>query len=788
MAKKELRLAVVIYGGASLAVYMHGITKELIKAVRASKVLHEVGLEQARSMRYQDGPDARPGDTEIVYFEILKQINRSHDFRVVIDVVAGASAGAINGVMLAKALVTDSLLDSQTDGWLDEADVEHLRAEHVTAWRKWYLHPLLRALALWLPRDIGSNSETRRKIARLVRSSWFRPPFSGERLCHHFFTALRAMAQTRRPDSCLLPPGQRLDVYASITDLLGYPRRVQLHEELIAREQEHAAFCQLSHVATDAGRASSDFADDNDPALVWAARASSSYAGAFPPFHHREIQQVLAARGLRWPREQGFLAGSVRARDGSPASRHFDPANRYFVDGGIVNNKPFKAALEALNHRAADRQVARCLVYIEPDPSTEEAVDPERSLGYLSTIRAALSTIPRNQPVVDDLNDIVAQDARVQVNRRIIDANRGEIERIVRELRSAHPQRLTAEVITTMRWAMADRAEQTMGLAYHAYVQRRLWRLVAALVAAWSELSAAPDDAANRQALEASLAHGWQLEVAGVGAGGVSPPPPREYPEQAFLARFDVTFRIRRLQFLIRRLNQRAGTRDLDDTSVAALDHFKQTAYRFMERCYRLRRSEQIDAALATRLIEATNRLPLPRDHALSLQGDLARSLDLEALDAELDAAFCDFQQRIGSNPLREALIGDYLGFPIYDVLLVTPGSLEGGPDPLTPIRVERISPADAPSLRAAFTGLRCRNFMGFLGFFNRAYREHDYLWGRLNGAERMVDLLVSVAGDCIDDPPALKRQLFRAIVARERGRLRHCEAEFARIQQVIDG
>ena len=33
---RELRLALVCYGGVSLAIYMHGITKELEKLVRAS--------------------------------------------------------------------------------------------------------------------------------------------------------------------------------------------------------------------------------------------------------------------------------------------------------------------------------------------------------------------------------------------------------------------------------------------------------------------------------------------------------------------------------------------------------------------------------------------------------------------------------------------------------------------------------------------------------------------------------------------------------------------------------
>ena len=40
LKEKELRIALVCFGGVSLAVYMHGITKEVLKLVRASSVLH----------------------------------------------------------------------------------------------------------------------------------------------------------------------------------------------------------------------------------------------------------------------------------------------------------------------------------------------------------------------------------------------------------------------------------------------------------------------------------------------------------------------------------------------------------------------------------------------------------------------------------------------------------------------------------------------------------------------------------------------------------------------------
>jgi len=88
-----------------------------------------------------------------------------------LQLIAGASAGAINGVMLAKALVDDARLDAQTGLWLDDADSERLAVEQVGRWRKWYLYPVLRALAHWLPSGSGGSRETRRKLSRVVRSS-----------------------------------------------------------------------------------------------------------------------------------------------------------------------------------------------------------------------------------------------------------------------------------------------------------------------------------------------------------------------------------------------------------------------------------------------------------------------------------------------------------------------------------------------------------------------------------------------------------------------------------------
>ena len=84
MRQKELRLALVCYGGVSLAVYMHGITKEVWHLARASRAFHR--------------PAAVPLDgVAAAYRDFLMLIERDHGLRlrVLPDIITGASAARI---------------------------------------------------------------------------------------------------------------------------------------------------------------------------------------------------------------------------------------------------------------------------------------------------------------------------------------------------------------------------------------------------------------------------------------------------------------------------------------------------------------------------------------------------------------------------------------------------------------------------------------------------------------------------------------------------------------------
>ncbi|HZD26347.1 MAG TPA: patatin-like phospholipase family protein, partial [Alphaproteobacteria bacterium] len=230
MNEKELRLALVCFGGISLAVYMHGITKEVLKLARASRTYHASPDASAhRDARYAElaeaGPDTDTIDTEAVYFELLKRIGERLRLRVIVDVVSGASAGGVNGVLLARALAHDLRFDPLREMWLEKADVEELLApeRRAAGHSKWFMRPLL----WWFNRSpfarLTPDEEMRRKLSLFVRSRWFRPPFSGHSLSTFLLDAMTAMQPDgERRSHSLLPSQQPLDLFVTVTDYYGY--------------------------------------------------------------------------------------------------------------------------------------------------------------------------------------------------------------------------------------------------------------------------------------------------------------------------------------------------------------------------------------------------------------------------------------------------------------------------------------------------------------------------------------------------------------------------------------
>ncbi|MBL6432303.1 MAG: patatin-like phospholipase family protein [Alphaproteobacteria bacterium] len=189
MKQIELRLALVLYGGVSLAVHMHGITRNFSIWCGRRGGWRRVWT-QARPTRLR-----RMASAAAAYEAFLGLFAPKLDLRVVIDVISGASAGGVNGVMLARALAHNLSLEAHRDLWLENADVTRLANEPVglTRYLKGSIAPVLDRLVTMALKSETDDGETRSKLRRLMQSRWFTPPFSGARYVGWMLDACHAM-------------------------------------------------------------------------------------------------------------------------------------------------------------------------------------------------------------------------------------------------------------------------------------------------------------------------------------------------------------------------------------------------------------------------------------------------------------------------------------------------------------------------------------------------------------------------------------------------------------------
>jgi patatin-related protein len=285
MKEKELRLAVVLFGGVSLAIYQHGINCEILNLVRASKIFHrdklfESDRKPAISFHdfYPDEPEKSTGD---VYLEFLETLGRDIDLRVIVDVIAGSSAGGINGVALATALAHDLSLTPITDMWLSEADILNLLAPETKArlWSKWYFWPVVRPLLARLDREgllpANADAEMKERISVFLRSRWFKPPLDGRHMTELMLDGLDAMGKSGAAFESLLPMGARLDLVVTVTNFRGLDRPIFIHDPSVTHEREHRHLLRFSLDHGKTGYLKSDFDLDNFPSLAFACRVFS---------------------------------------------------------------------------------------------------------------------------------------------------------------------------------------------------------------------------------------------------------------------------------------------------------------------------------------------------------------------------------------------------------------------------------------------------------------------------------------------------------------------------------
>jgi patatin-related protein len=802
MREKELRIALVFFGGISLAVYIHGVAKEILKLVRASRSLHLVpgsaAAEAVRAQAGRDDPTDPEHDTEEIWAELLRGLGRTTDLRVLVDVVAGASAGGINGAMLARALAHDLPIKAIRDLWLEQGDVEILLdpAARAGVLSKVFMRPFLWGAAKLRRLPDIRDPEVRRKLSLFTRSRWFKPPFSGRIMTRLMHQAVLSMG-TSHPAASLLPAGHRLDLFVTLTDYHGYRRAIAIHDPAIIAEREHERLLRFSYERSPGGGVRSDFDIENAPGLAFAARATSSFPGAFPPARLAEMDDFLASEGRIWRGRAAFLATAFDPPDGAEAQAE----HASFIDGSVLNGKPFREAIRAVRGRAAQREVDRRLVYIDPVPQPSRGDGRRRPPGFFSALRGALSDIPRNEPIANELDWMGEQNERIRRLRAIIDAARPQITDLVSEILPRElGGMLAADRVARWREAASARAAREAGFAYEGYVRLKLAAVRAQLAQTIAGMIGAPPRSAASRFLAGAI-DAW-AEVAGIAyarsgshaAGGDMSAVSGDAPKWVrFLLAFDIEYRKRRLHFLVQGQNRIRENLIQDGAPQALLDAVNGLKREFHRQLEEQRRRETAQYFSAETLAFARDVFAGPAAaHAASERGEdasqafvaaaaqridqlalrIGEELDLDRSTGEIDAALAALDPALWPDGARREALVNHLGFPFWDVLALSVANWRDAGE-FEEILIDRMSPEDATTLKALGVPLALKGagLMHFAAFFSRRYREHDYLMGRLQAADRLVDFVRDSAGAEACRPvdiEGLRRRILRRILDTE--------------------
>ncbi len=340
---QDVRIAVVLNGGVSLAVWISGVVIELNRLVQGSRA----------------PADRRTGD---VYAELLDLLRA----RARIDVVAGTSAGGLNGGFLALGLVRGADLSMMRDLWRDQGDLSTLLRD---------------------PREKGAPS--------LLRGQYFH-----ERLAEAYEQVTRSC--TRRP----APADEHVDLY--LTGTLWDGRRSTFTDDMGRPivEVDHDATFHFSSDPTTVGTAvvGNLTLDAVAPQLAVASRCTSSFPGAFEPFR---VDVASDPAGDRWPSTAGLANFST---------------SQFVVDGGVLRNKPVRPALEAIYRQSASRQVRRVMAYVVPDPGESAAPpSPVEAPGAYEVLLGVLTRLRSTDSVAGELAEIELRNDEARRRRRTRD-------------------------------------------------------------------------------------------------------------------------------------------------------------------------------------------------------------------------------------------------------------------------------------------------------------------------------------------------------------------------------
>jgi len=725
-AEQEVRFAVVMYGGVSLAIYINGIAQELLRLVRATAPTLPPPQAPPGPDHAWFATDQLKG-TELVYRKVGQLLPNGTAGRAppdgeeppirtrfVVDILSGTSAGGINAIFLAKAIANQQSIDPLRQLWIESGAIA----------------------------DLINDRASYKDLAGVAREQPPQSLLNSSRLFLEAQEALKSMEKTAEQGQDQFVPAYADEVNLSITttDLQGLQLPLKLSDRVVY-ETRHRNVLRFGYSGPNAtGEKRNEFTDEHDEILAFAARCTSAFPFAFSP-----AVVDSTPTGVADPRE----AWKSFFPDYATRDVKFDKFA--FADGGYLDNKPFSYATDELRRRRADVPVTRTLLYIEPDPP-----GPPRSPDAPPPCNE-----PRDPP--DAVDNVIAS-----LNLARKETIREDIERVAERNETVKRiRRLTADLSTSILADYQDdepdvggRAADS-GVAYTAYLRLRVEQVVDDLTAALVRLGGGRDDREDVEALRVRVSAALADEI------GDDP--------LEFLVRHDVRFRLRRLAFVQDCVNHLIR----DDPQPEVLERLKEIKLELNNRFVALRTSARLTRRASPgpseRDLPESERAPIEwmREAAETLRpgaeqvkeiledrgaietGETFRRRLLRVLDvasyqlqaplAEADLAVRDYLR--DEQPPGTRLDAYFTRFETFDMVMLplTYPDLEE----VNPVAIVRIAPEDATNLidegkvspdRWKLAGTALAHFGGFV---DKDWRRNDLMWGRLDGAERILQALL---------------------------------------------
>ncbi len=370
----EIRLGLVVYGGISLAIYIHGICQEFYHAVRGRGI-----------------------------YKLVKALT---DADLVVDVISGSSAGGINGVLLSYALANSNereLVDFSSFASIWRNSGEVLR--------------VLYQPNLFKNRggESGFNSEDfyqRELLTALAKSIEYKLPRSPQ----EWFS-----------------PNQELDLFIVGTDYLGRVNRTFDETGRQVAAKDHHTLFHLKHRQGRKEPFNPHYQDpelprtaaDTEHALAKLCRITAGFPVIFPlvEVDLQNRQNLVDHQLVIWGKLDRYYSVDL-----SPEQ----DCKLYFLDGGLLDNAPFTCIMKETYYRLPTRVGQRKLFYV--DSSITQAIDlPKfsksdrlKSSGKKKSrtehvLQAAVLSIPSHQSIANDLRAIQEHNHKVRRYQASID-------------------------------------------------------------------------------------------------------------------------------------------------------------------------------------------------------------------------------------------------------------------------------------------------------------------------------------------------------------------------------